>query len=181
MSAPMVLALLAGRKTVTRRMSQQWLKLQVGQRLWVRETFKREDLGPDEYPRLVWRADRAARWHSSERSHSETFYLESDYEPRRWTPAIHMPRWASRITLEVTEPPRLERAQDITDADAKLEGFPLPPGPALVNGETAALAVFDARLSFQLLWQQLHKKPGERWEDNPEVVRIAFKRLTEAT
>jgi hypothetical protein len=168
MSAPMVLALLAGRKTVTRRMARQWLKLEVGQGLWVRETFACENLGPDEYPRLVWRADRAARWHSSEKSHSEIFWLQSDYEPKRWTPAIHMPRWASRITLRVTEPPRIERAWDITEADAELEG---------VTPEHNAFEDSPNRVAFFRIWQQLHTKPGERWSDNPEVVRIAFEKV----
>jgi hypothetical protein len=178
----MVLALLAGRKTVTRRMSKQWDSLVVGQRLWVRETFAREDLGPDEYNRLVWRADRCARLIDSPTSWSEIEYLPSDYEPKRWTPAIHMPRWASRTLLEVTEPVRVERAHDITGDEVLREGLPRH----LCNDARGCDTSYGCDLlveRFAALWQQINNrppkpgKPDGRWEANPLVHRIAFKVL----
>lgn len=76
-------------------------------------------------------------------------------------PSIFMPRWASRIFLEVTAV-RVERLQDISYADALREGFP--------DGKPGALA------EFQGYWDRL-AKPGQRWEDNPWAWAITFKRL----
>jgi hypothetical protein len=189
-SAPMVLALLAGRKTVTRRMSAQWDSLQVGQRLWVRETHALEIIKDDPNrgsdTRLVLRADRAARWVCG--PSAELFWLDSNHEPERWIPAIHMPRWASRILLEVTEPVRVERAWDITDEEAYLEGIEELDG-SLDERELCRVAKEmggcpeDARVWFATLWQQINNKPPKpgkpdgRWSANPTVRRIAFKRI----
>lgn len=185
-SAPLVRALLADQKSVTRRMSKQWDSLVVGQRLWVRETFAHEIL--EDGFRLVLRADKAARWVAGGESARDFFWLESNYEPRRWTPGIHMPRWASRILLEVTEPVRVERAWDITDEEAYREGIEELDGSlderelCRVAKEMGACAE-DARVWFALLWQQINNKPPKpgkpdgRWEANPEVRRIAFKRI----
>jgi hypothetical protein len=74
-----------------------------------------------------------------------------------------MPRWASRITLEATEDARGERLQKITEAEAIKEGI----RPDVVNAITR----------FVDLWHSLHTKPGTRWEDDPEIVRIAFRRI----
>lgn len=183
-SAPMVLALLAGRKTVTRRMSKQWDSLVIGQRLWVRETFAvervEEPAGPE--LRLVMRADRAARWVVVGASKSDFHYLESTYEPKRWTPGIHMPRWASRTLLEVTEPVRVERAHDITGDEVLREGLPRH----LCNDARGCDTSYGCDLlveRFAALWQQINNrppkpgKPDGRWEANPLVHRIAFKVL----
>jgi hypothetical protein len=179
MSAPMVQALLAGRKTVTRRMSRQWLKLQVGQLLWVRETFaKRSDCEDGSSKAKQYLCFRAGRAEEAGDLSDEWHHYE------RWIPAIHMPRWASRITLRVTEPPRLERAHDITEDESQREGVERPilvPGPFL--GEHDGVTFYghpmtgEYRDAFIDIWRKLHKKPGERWEDNPEVVRIRFERV----
>ncbi|WP_035601682.1 hypothetical protein, partial [Edwardsiella tarda] len=83
---------------------------QPGDRLWVRETFG--DCGV----RFVYRADTDDG---------------AACQVKRWTPSIHMPRWASRITLEITDV-RVERLQDITEEEAKAEGatpamYPITP------------------------------------------------------
>lgn len=185
-SAPMIQALLAGRKSVTRRMSKRWLRVNAGDRLWVRETWRpycwRED-GPitvqfqadgsrmadthDEsqpgdyegwYERIAIQAT-----HECARAglpqDGEGCYVWPNMEcPLRWRPSIHMPRWCSRITLEATEDARLERLQDITEEEAEREGV-------------------ERLDEFMALWSTLHTKPGERLEDNPELVRIAFRRI----
>lgn len=127
---------------------------QPGDRLWVRETFadegcrmRRED--------CYYRADG-----------------ECDLQGGRWTPSIHMPRWASRITLEITGV-RVERLQDISEEDAIAEGppglkFPAPPGSFWVTDD-------GRRKAFRSLWESINGP--ESWKQNPWVWVIEFKRL----
>lgn len=159
MSGPMVLAMLAKRKRVTRRMSKQWLKVKAGDQLWVREAFCYAGVErADGHDRVAYRATEGS---------------DADC----WKPSIHMPRWASRITVIATEDARLERLWDITEADAIAEGVErvISDSNDIVyrdyGGERGRCLAF-ASDSFQSLWSTLHTKPGERYEDNPEVVRI---------
>lgn len=85
-------------------------------------------------------------------------------------PSIHMPRWASRINLEITNV-RVERLQDISEADAKAEGvadIPIAELPKALQQAT-----WSACQSFQRLWDHIN---GERasWESNPWVWVIEF-------
>jgi hypothetical protein len=95
-----------------------------------------------------------------------------------------MPRWASRITLEATEDTRQEPLQDITEEEAKREGVDLyvmghgSVTPFEISCDPGYLMYGRYRLGFQEIWGTLHTKPGERWEDNPTLCRIAFKRIT---
>lgn len=84
------------------------------------------------------------------------------FEPR-WTPSIHMPRWASRITLEITGV-RVERLRQITESDAQAEGC---------TGEH-----FDTALSdFIWLWDKINgKREGWAWANNPWVWVVEFAR-----
>lgn len=89
-----------------------------------------------------------------------------------WRPSIHMPRWASRITLEIVSV-RVERLQNISRADAKAEGlWPSPHnGLEMVNG----VPYGNAQLAFRALWESIH---GPRlWEANPWVWVVEFRRL----
>ena len=81
----------------------------------------------------------------------------------RWKPSIHMPRWASRLTLKVTGV-RVERVQDISKADAEAEGFKLPP----VDGQGFSVG---AKTNFRHAWEQIY---GESWERNDWVWVIDF-------
>lgn len=91
----------------------------------------------------------------------------------RWRPSIHMPRWASRIELEVTEV-RVERLQEITEADAQAEGVE----PYIVHplssdepeGATYAMPYAE-------LWDALNSKRGYGWDMNPWVWVISFRRI----
>lgn len=98
----------------------------------------------------------------------------------RWRPSIHMPRALSRITLEVTSV-RVERLQDITEADAWREGIEELDGA--IDDAAIALAakangwtVEDARAPFAVLWDGLN---GDRaaWASNPWVWVVGFKRV----
>ena len=136
-----------------------------GDRLWVRET-----------------------WHDASSSlHSCALYRAdgTDLHWDKWTPSIHMPRWASRITLEITSV-RVERLQDISEADAQAEGVEdvtaqvAPRDPEFrfwrryrdggLNGYTG-----NAIASYASLWTEING-PGS-WDANPWVWAIEFRRL----
>lgn len=163
-SAPMMLALLAGQKTVTRRMSRTWLTLKPGDLLYTRETLHERPDGTWEY---------SAGNRAIELPHTDPrcapMIAWAHHQERDYCPSIHMPTWASRLVIEVTEPPRLERVQDITEEDAMREA--VGRGPACDARCTTA-----HRCGFIDTWHRLHTKVGERWQDNPDVVRIAFER-----
>lgn len=146
------------------------LKCHPGDLLWVRESFF--DLRPVKaMPAFVGMAADAAYMAD------ETFIGE-----HRWKPAIHMPRWSSRLTLQVSEL-RRQRLHDITDADARAEGIignadlwghigawsHAKGGPPRCDIRFAANSPVGA---FYLLWEHLHGKGS--WTKNPEVVAITF-------
>lgn len=183
-SAPMICAILAGTKTQTRRAlklprrcswyaglggeSEGWVQDdecpawwhvgeqrcpygKPGDRLWVRETwaYHTHAIGSvtDADGPWVYAADgeRALRSRLCD----------------RWRPSIHMPRAASRITLEITDV-RVDRLRDIGEADAADEGV------IWEQGQTAVHA-------FETLWESING-PGS-WDQNPWVWIIEFKRL----
>lgn len=125
---------------------------QPGDRLWVRETFA--CLEPLARTPIIYAADRGPK----------------DY---RWRPSIHMPRWASRITLEIAAV-RVERVQDITEKDVEAEGLSLQPW----SGEGPA--GWPKTAGFAQLWDSLNAKRGYGWDANPWVWVISFKRITAA-
>ena len=181
-SAPMVRAILAGEKTQTRRVvklkpwqqieerddgapwpwmydddraGDHWLPCpygQAGDRLWVRESF--------------CDARQAAA--------GRVLYRSSGDIACGWKPSIHMPRQFSRITLEVTAV-RVERLQEITEADAKDEGAP---EMLSVNGGNVQHAMGCYRDGYADLWESLHG-PGS-WDANPWVWVVEFKRIQSA-
>ncbi len=96
----------------------------------------------------------------------------------KWRPSIHMPRWASRITLEVTAI-RVERLQDISEADAQAEGVTPKWEPGCSGRLMEALGGFSFRpaaSAYAELWEQING-PGS-WSANPWVWVIEFKRVT---
>ena len=195
-SGPEVRAIIASKKQVTRRGAKprkypsllepgkwsdsyildpgnrEWLHRDApcapGDRLWVRETWALESQGPDEYDRLVFQADRAA-CHSDRWNRSPMFFMESDYQPAKWSPSIFMPRWASRLTLQVVSA-RLERLHNITEEDAAAEGVgtdcPVGSIPRYLEGPHV--------YCFASLWDSLNAKRGFGWDVNPLVWRIEF-------
>ena len=144
----------------------------VGDRIWVRETsglqVRRDALGGTGEFR-VYRASNpdAIRF---------TTASGKDY-PIKWTPSIHMPRWASRITLEITDV-RVERLNDISEGGATAEGVP-PAGSLLPDYPGTFLTpkgdFATAKVAFQRLWESIYGE--ENWQDNPWVWVIEFKRV----
>jgi hypothetical protein len=158
-----------------------------GDRLWVRETHDVNRLGVETFPSGRERFYAGIAYKADDGRHeadiTERLYKTLDEkESRGWTPSIHMPRWASRITLEVTGV-RVERLQDISETDSAAEGV-----ESLRNeGEywkhylesTAscdALICLSARESFRTLWDSL-AAPGADWQANPWVWVVGFKRI----
>src|SRR6185312_1240634 len=149
-SSPMVRALMEGRKTMTRRLVTSPLaKCQIGDRLWVRESITRSGA----YVQYI--ADHKTSGH---------VWLSHWRDAR---PSIHMPRWASRLTLTVTET-NIERLQDITEADAATEGVERATEFNLRKWG------YDQthRMGFADLWDGLHGAGA--WDANPEVVALRF-------
>jgi hypothetical protein len=138
-----------------------------GDRLWVRETFQRfTDDGE-----VLYKADRAGFEAMNELKFDEC--IEAF-----WRPSIHMPRAASRITLEITGV-RVERLQDISEADALAEGVAQVVRdrlPVQQCGEYDAIDVDPVEL-YQDLWESING-PGS-WDANPWVWVLEFRRIGE--
>lgn len=150
-----------------------------GHRLWVRETFAAievpQGFGRQSRTEYVYRAtdEEAARRYKA--------------ELLRWRPSIHLPRAASRITLEVTEV-RVQRLQDISEEDAKAEGVVSAIIPANEDMPNSVGYVFGRddgkctlfptqRRAFEVGWDSIN---GDRasWASNPWVWALSFKRVT---
>ncbi len=150
-----------------------------GDRLWVRETWApqpgREDSidlpehdGGGNPDALCFRADECRPGESAEWPEGLTFGV------RKWRPSIFLPRWGSRMSLAVTVV-RVERLQDITEADARAEGTPIGvPMPARINGEPGQVAVYDPVRAYALLWDGINGKRAP-WASNPWVWVVEFK------
>lgn len=143
---------------------------QPGDRLWVRETFA--DLRGAGFDRaFAYLADSSKKGYEDE----ESKRCRLDYGVK-WKPSIHMPRIASRITLEITGV-RVERLQDITEEDARAEGITDGGCTECGNHEPCGCAnpSPDARDAFCFLWGEING--AESWAANPWVWVIEFKRL----
>lgn len=187
-SAPMVRALLAGTKTQTRRIIKCPAYYQIeekddgkpwpwmydgerdrdhflpcpygtpGDRLWVREAWRAVWSSDDEPPRVFNAGYRF--WYEADSPHQDGF--------GKLRPSIHMPRCASRITLEITDV-RVERLQDISEADAMAEGAE----PILVPPDGGSAPHVEG---YRVLWESING-PGS-WDANPWVWALSFKRVT---
>jgi len=154
----------------TQRLRNPWLwPSEDGVRLWVRETwaphFIWEGAPPRDIPNdgqscFFYRADGAISGGCSESQRAKT-----------WRPSIHMPRWASRITLEVTDV-RVERLQAVTEEDARAEGVE----DYGIGNLRVALAMGFDRYHFATLWDSAYGDGA--WLRNPWVWVVSFKRAT---
>ncbi len=154
---------------------------QVGDRLWVRETF------------CIACDEAVAATTGDDISHNKPcFRADPANQPAQdfcefphWKPSIHMPRWASRITLEITGV-EVEKIQDITNEDAEAEGAlchwqdgdtQWPAAVALtkptMEGPMSIGSTY--RLGFQILWDSINAKRGYGWDINPRDFALTFK------
>jgi len=124
---------------------------QVGDRIWVRETWGVTYGWDNDSPRDIGQRE-TIYYKAGGSTNNEGTHL---HDVRKWRPSIFMPRRASRITLEITEV-RVEQLNCMTESDAHLEGV-------------------DNLVTFMLLWDRLNKKRGYEWESNCWVWVITFK------
>lgn len=125
---------------------------QPGDRLWVRETFA---LGEPPYFGVAYRAD--------EGDNPE----DVSGERQKWTPSIHMPRYLSRIRLEITDI-NVERVQDITADEAIKEGVVDP-----IMGTYG----LSPKTVFRDMWNDIYAERGLGWNENPWVWAITFRHV----
>jgi hypothetical protein len=143
---------------------------EAGDRLWVRETWARDD----EDGQMIYRADAG---HNIDANVWEQGRMEG--VPRcRWRPSIHMPRWASRITLEVTDV-RVERLQDISEADALAEGIVRQHDGGYGLPDGSHYHHTDPRISYWSLWDAINGQGAT--EANPWVWAVSFQRVQPTT
>lgn len=132
----------------------------VGNRLWVRET---------------WKARMTHGWTIADarsRLFQEEILYQADGHEKidGWWPSIHMPREFSRLTLIVTDV-RVQRLQDISEADAIAEGCPgrLGPNPDFPD-EWDPSPIEE----YRALWERLNADRGYGWDTNPWIVAVTF-------
>ena len=142
-------------------------RLEIGDRLWVRETFTWITLAENE-----WRGTSDQRRHPDGYPVTVLYRADAVAEgwaiPASWTPSIFMPRWASRITLEIADV-RVERVQEISEDDALAEGIESPH-----TGPTEWSEPAEAIYEFRRLWDSINAKRGFGWDVNPWVWIIEF-------
>jgi len=189
-NGPMVRAILEGCKTQTRReiknnpllnagFTDEFILLPgnasafvcpfgvVGDRLWVKETSiiapKYFNDGKDCNARDEEGVPRIVQYLATNPNRDAA----NDYH-LKVSPSIFMFRWASRITLEITDV-RVQRLQEITEEDARAEGY----HPKIND----SLPDWTAKESFKILWDSLNAKRGLDWDKNPWVWALSFKRV----
>ncbi|APZ81792.1 hypothetical protein vBEliSR6L_27 [Erythrobacter phage vB_EliS_R6L] len=174
----MVRALLAGRKTQTRRLTTSPLaKALPGDRLWVREAWACHWATDDQAPRDIdpdlWSVRYLADDHISPAARDGSLALLD--QCRKGRPSIFMPRWASRLTLTITDVRRTEPVDQISREDAIAEGIYQPNGPGWTHDVDAPDWWNDPVFAFRKLWDGLHDRPGERFTDAPTIVALTFR------
>ncbi|MEM1145733.1 MAG: hypothetical protein AAGI88_24425 [Pseudomonadota bacterium] len=158
-----------------------------GDHLWVRETFRPQewhDEGVDEIGDPVWdvapgtdgiqyRADGTfTPIENSESAAMMWFDLLRpedtgvDGKPISWRPSIHMPRWASRLQLEIVSV-RTENVRSITEEDAKAEG--------LEKEKCDHVPLYSYVAAFERLWNLINEDRGFGWDKNPLVWVVEFR------
>lgn len=150
-----------------------------GDRLWVREAWAPDPPIDNTWASTQWNGCGRTVSEVPERFRHPRFCIYAAnwlHGPIRWTPSIHMPRWASRITLEVTGV-RVERLQAISEADALAEGIRWLNGMATFND---GLHESDTAVeSYAALWEQINGAGS--WDANPWVWCVEFRRVVPAS
>lgn len=179
----------------------------VGDRLWVRETWRVGAWNEDQSICVDYRADAdSSSWltvpdneefdrlwiQSTEDAikaglcpdEGNEYHWKKGEAPTRWRPSIHMPRWAARLILEIADV-RCERLQDISEEDALAEGVRRDTHPGFedtiiyqnYSREDWNVPCHTAVDSFRTLWESINSKRGHSWNANPWVWVVEFGRI----
>ncbi|WKI37700.1 hypothetical protein [Klebsiella pneumoniae] len=144
----------------------------VGDRIWVREAFRVHSRATD-VATLVYKASERNSW--TEQTHRVPVAVcNKPATPEKWTPSLHMPRWASRILLEITDV-RVERLNAISQEDAQAEGMELTGWRPTYSDPDSGGEVMTPYDNFAELWSSIYG--DESWKANPWVWVISFKRV----
>lgn len=148
----------------------------VGDRIWVRETFQ----GPlFDYEKMESYLEDSSKFekpefcqYAADGKPAPEYYDADDNLHCGWRPSIHMPRWASRINLEITDV-RVERLNDISQEDAQAEGMELTGWRPTYSDPDSGGEVCTPYDNFAQLWSSIYGE--ESWQGNPWVWVIEFK------
>ena len=215
-SAPMVRALLEGRKTQDRRVLKpqlgsgvdqafqftpgHWrfidqegcrchqvlrLPYTTGDRLWVREAWRATDSLDHMSPTQIGEAAKGAGYRGAwcpyiteadgvahnwgDEDRGVPMFGDFSDTPGRFRQGMHMPRWASRLTLTVTDV-RIQRVQEISYDDIAAEGIEVNKAGLVIIGKNA----HSPKAAFRALWDSLNDKRNLGWEANPWVAAYTF-------
>lgn len=159
--------------------AEDYLPIQPGDRLWVKESHAI-------VPRSAYRnSDGVQQTLRPDDDHDAAVYAANweRSKPGRWRPSIHMFRWASRLTLHVTEV-RVQRLHDISEADALAEGMTDATAEAIMTPDELALYASThilcpearGRILYQHIWDQINgtREVPEPWALNPWVAAYTF-------
>ena len=209
MQPDMVLATLDGRKTNTRRvlvdapMGPGWfceavegggrafvgangypripakVRFAVGDRLYVREAWRTHRLGDFRAPRDMPELEHV--YYNADKALCRPWDAPFPFEAGKFRQGMHMPRWASRLTLLVTDV-QVQRIQHISRADAIAEGLEVEQNHhhgevyKIRNPKTGgSVDSNDPVKVFSILWDQINANRGFGWEKNPWVVAVTYK------
>ena len=161
----------------------------VGDRLWVRETWQGPllssqecDLDPEWFYNIEKYEDVAHCVYKADGGDTPEYTDQNDNIRQGWRPSIHMPRWASRLTLEI-KAIRAEPLLDISDEDAIKEGiyksigadFEIPYLLAMDwEGNEKVLTPGIARMDFTMEWRSIYPSGPKSWDMAPWVWVIDF-------
>lgn len=152
-----------------------WQRVKAGDRLWVRETVACGACAPSKPS--TWSPSFWRREQGTPANRNGIWYAADGMAPCKpitdrghWVPSIHMPRWCSRLTLQVTGT-KVERLQDINLQDVRNEGCEVRMF-SLFGAEGPERQKIGASV-FGNLWSEIHGP--ESWNANPEVVAISFR------
>lgn len=153
---------------------------QPGDRLWVRETWQYADWTDDGQPYVRYASDSQVRFCEgagegeslvdiwAHLSSPDNYEIDNKAADRKWRPSIFMPRWASRLTLTITDV-RVERLQDCSESDAEAEGI------AFIREHPDLDETLTAPQLYAAVWDSINGAGA--WDANPWVWVVTFRRV----
>lgn len=166
-------------KDAVAKLVEQISLIEAGDILWVRESAMIASVGPGKQDMaLKFRADETMSGQVKDYEVPES--APNPYKMTVWTPAIHMPRWATRLRLQVLLV-QAERLHDLTEAEALREGiFRVEPSTGVFRytfRDDVIDAYFSPVSAYSALWDGLNGERGFSWAKNPWVRVLTFRRL----